>query len=163
MTLDKPSLRLLRDPGHFIALGGGTGLAPKAPGTFGTLAGIGLYLVCSHLDPVPYLALVTLMFWVGVPICDRTSRTLGKHDHPAIVWDECVGFLFAMVLADGGIFDIVSGFCAFRFFDIVKPWPIKQLDACVPGGFGIMLDDLLAAIYSIFVLELFSYISYSYS
>jgi phosphatidylglycerophosphatase A len=158
----RPSFSLLSDPGHFIALAGGTGLAPKAPGTVGTLAGVGLYVVLSGLDRWPYVALVGLMFLVGVPICGRTARVLGKHDHPAIVWDECVGYLAAMTVANGGIRDIIIGFCAFRFFDIVKPWPIRQLDAMVPGGLGVMLDDLFAAVYTGFFLVLFKYISYSY-
>jgi phosphatidylglycerophosphatase A len=159
----EPSFRLLRDPGHFIALGGGLGLAPWAPGTAGTVAGVGLYLVCAELEPLPYLALTGLMFCLGVPICDRTAKVLGEHDHPAIVWDECVGYMATMAAASGGVLDVVAGFCVFRFFDIVKPWPVRQFDTRVPGGLGIMLDDLLAAVYAGFFLELFKYLSYAYS
>lgn len=152
---------LLRDPGHFIALGGGTGLAPKAPGTFGTCAGLGLYLLLAGLPPMIYGGVVALMFVVGVPICARTAARLGVHDHPGIVWDECVGFLVTMMLSVGGMVSTLLGFVLFRLFDIWKPWPIRYLDRHIKSGFGIMVDDLLAGAFAAIGLALFEYLSYS--
>ena len=135
---------LLRDPGHLLALGFGSGLAPRAPGTFGTLAAIPVYLLCAPLAPAFYLLVIVAAFGLGVWLCGRTARALGVHDHPGIVWDEIVGYLLTMTLAPPGWPWVVLGFACFRLFDIWKPWPIRALDRSVHGGMGIMLDDLLA-------------------
>ena len=137
---------LLRDPGHFLALGFGSGLVPRAPGTFGTLAAIPLYLLCMQLATAHYLLVVVAAFAVGVYLCGRTARALQVHDHPAIVWDEVVGYLLTMAWAPPGWVWLLLGFAAFRLFDILKPWPISLLDRRLGGGLGIMLDDGLAGL-----------------
>jgi phosphatidylglycerophosphatase A len=138
----------LRNPLHLLAFGFGSGLAPKAPGTLGTLVAVPFYLLIEGLALPVYLALVLTGFLLGIWICGRTSRDLGVHDHSGIVWDEIIGYLLTMTFAPAGWQWIVSGFLLFRFFDILKPWPIRWFDRQVPGGFGIMFDDLLAALYA---------------
>lgn len=138
----------LRDPAHFIAFGFGSGLAPKAPGTVGTLAAIPLYLLLVQLPYAGYLAALAASIAVGIWACGASAKKLGVHDHNGIVWDEFAGFLLTMVLAAPTLANIVAGFLLFRLFDIVKPWPIRWLDRHVHGGFGIMVDDLLAAVFA---------------
>jgi phosphatidylglycerophosphatase A len=151
---DKLSARLLLHPVDFLALGFGSGLVPKGPGTAGTVAAIPLYLLMAPLPLATYLVLVALLFVIGVPICEHAARRMGVHDHPAIVWDEIVGYLATMIFAPSGWPWIVAGFVLFRVFDIAKPWPIRTLDRKVGGGFGIMIDDLLAAVFAALVLQL---------
>jgi len=148
-----------RNPVHFLAFGLGSGAAPYAPGTFGTLAAIPIYLLLMLLPLGAYLGVVLLMALVGIWLCDVTSKDLGVHDHSGIVWDEFVGYLITMVPAFGiaaaaSWMWIVVGFFLFRFFDIVKPWPIRQVDRHVMGGWGIMLDDILAGVYAGVVLQI---------
>ncbi|MCP5420739.1 MAG: phosphatidylglycerophosphatase A [Gammaproteobacteria bacterium] len=150
---DRPCANILRNPIHFLALGFGSGCAPKAPGTFGTLAAIPLYLPLQHLALGYYIALVIVTFILGVWVCGRTSRDLGVHDHPSIVWDEVVGYFITMLGAPHGVGWMILGFGLFRLFDIVKPWPIKAADKHVGGGFGIMFDDVLAAVYAWLILQ----------
>jgi phosphatidylglycerophosphatase A len=147
------SPRLLRDPVHFFALGFGSGLAPKAPGTAGTLVGVLLDPLLRPLGLELRVLVVALMFGAGVWLCDVSARRLGAHDHPAIVWDEIVGYLALMLFLPSGWAWALVGFVVFRFFDIVKPWPIRQLDHGVSGGFGIMLDDIAAAAWGALVLS----------
>ncbi|MFZ1641274.1 MAG: phosphatidylglycerophosphatase A [Candidatus Contendobacter sp.] len=149
----RPCARVFRDPVHFLALGFGSGCAPKAPGTFGTLAAIPLYLLIQPLPLWTYLLLTVAGFALGVWICDRAARDLGVHDHPAIVWDEVIGYFITMIAAPPGWLWIIAGFALFRLFDILKPWPIRQADQRVGGGFGIMFDDLLAAGYAWLCLQ----------
>ncbi|HEY0635606.1 MAG TPA: phosphatidylglycerophosphatase A [Gammaproteobacteria bacterium] len=144
---------LLRDPVHFLALGFGSGLAPFAPGTLGTLAAVPLYLLLQPLSLPIYVAVTALLFIVGVFICDLSARKLGVHDHPGIVWDEVVGYLVTMTAAPAGWHWLVVGFVLFRLFDILKPWPIRFIDQRVEGGFGIMLDDLLAGVMAALLLQ----------
>jgi phosphatidylglycerophosphatase A len=134
----------LKKPSHLLAFGFGSGLAPVAPGTFGTLVGIPFFILFSPASLPIYLFLTVLMFLVGVFVCERCSRDLGVHDHGGIVWDEITGFLVTMIAVPFAWQWIVSGFLLFRFFDILKPWPIRWLDRRVKGGFGIMVDDLIA-------------------
>lgn len=136
----------MRDPVHLIAFGFGSGLLPKAPGSYGTLVGVPIYLLIQPLSTVYYLIILLAAFVLGVWVCGRTSRDLGVHDHGGIVWDEIVGYLVTMTFAPAGWLWLVIGFLLFRLFDIVKPWPIRWIDSKVGGGFGIMLDDLLAGI-----------------
>ncbi|MCP5196257.1 MAG: phosphatidylglycerophosphatase A [Gammaproteobacteria bacterium] len=149
----KPCAQVFRNPIHFLALGFGAGCAPKAPGTFGTLAAIPLYLLMQPLALWIYLLLTIAGFILGVWICDRTARDLGVHDHPAIVWDEVIGYWLTMIVAPSGWPWVIAGFVSFRLFDIVKPWPIRQVDQRVGGGFGIMFDDALAAGYAWLTLQ----------
>ena len=144
---------LWRNPVHFLALGFGSGCATRAPGTFGTLAAIPLYWLAQDLALPVFLLLTAAMFAVGVYLCDRTARDLGVHDHPAIVWDEIVGYFVTMIAAPSGWPWLLAGFLLFRVFDIFKPWPIKAVDRRVGGGFGIMFDDVLAGVYAWLVLQ----------
>lgn len=149
----KLSPALLKDPVHFLALGFGSGLSPKAPGTAGTLMAVPLYLLIEPLSWPVYLAVVLMTALAGIAICDISARRLGVHDHPGIVWDEFVGYWITMFLAPAGWLWIVVGFVLFRIFDILKPWPIRWLDRHVAGGFGIMIDDVLAGIFALGVMH----------
>lgn len=139
---------LWRDPVHWLAFGFGSGALPLAPGTWGTLAAVPLYLVLARLPAPWYGVAVAAMFLAGIWICGRTARDLGVHDHPGIVWDEIVGYLIAMAAAGVGAIEMIAGFLLFRLFDVVKPWPIRVADRHVGGGFGIMFDDALAGFYA---------------
>lgn len=143
----------LKNPWHFLALGFGSGLAKKAPGTFGTLAAVPLYLLLSPLPLVWYLVVTLIVVIVGVYICDRASKDMGVHDHGAIVWDEVAGLLITLIAAPAGIGWLMAGFVLFRVFDILKPWPIRVLDAKVHGGLGIMADDVLAGLFALACLQ----------
>ena len=151
---------MLRHPIHFLSLGFGSGLAPKAPGTFGTLAAIPVYLALANTSSEIYLSITILLFILGIYFCQFTADAVGVHDHPGIVWDEIVGFLVTMSFVKCSLISVTAGFLLFRFFDILKPWPIAWLDKKVQGGFGIMLDDLLAAIFSAALLAYIEYLSY---
>jgi len=140
-------------PVHFLAFGFGSGLSPFAPGTAGTLAAIPLYLLLVQLPLWGYVVALLLMALVGIWICGESSRRLGVHDHGGIVWDEFAGYLLTMLAAPAGWGWMVVGFCLFRLFDIWKPWPIRLVDRDVPGGFGIMFDDILAGIYAWIALQ----------
>jgi phosphatidylglycerophosphatase A len=144
---------LLKHPVQLLALGFGSGLAPKAPGTFGTLAAIPFYLLFSYLLLEWQLLIVVVSFFSGIYLCNATATALGVHDHPAIVWDEFVGFWLTMLALPlfGVRLDLLLlllGFIFFRFFDIIKPWPISWVDKKIHGGFGIMFDDVLAGVYA---------------
>ena len=144
----------LKNPVHLLAFGLGTGLSPVAPGTAGSVLGVLLYLPLSGLPLAVYLGITALLFAAGVWLCARTSKDLGVHDHGGIVWDEVVGFLITMIALPREWPWIVCGFLLFRFFDIVKPWPIRWLDRHVGGGLGIMLDDLVAGLFALILLQL---------
>lgn len=141
-------------PDSIVACGFGTGAAPFAPGTFGTLIGIPFYWLMQDLSLLSYSLVLVLFFWFGVWVCQTTADALHVHDHPGIVWDEVVGYLVTMMLAPAGWQWWLVGFLLFRLFDIVKPWPISVLDKRVAGGFGIMIDDVLAGIYALLCIKL---------
>jgi phosphatidylglycerophosphatase A len=143
---------------HLLSLGFGTGLVPKLPGTAGTVVGVVLFLPLQYLPWQYYLAVTLVMFVAGIWLCGRTADRLGVHDHPAIVWDEIVGYLVTMCLAPPGWMWLLAGFILFRIFDIWKPWPIRWLDKQVRGGLGIMLDDLLAAVYAMICIQIIAYL-----
>lgn len=149
--------KILTNPVHLLAFGFGSGLAPKAPGTFGTLAAIPFYLVIQYLPLWQYGLFLLVAFAVGVQLCGRTSDDLGVHDHPGIVWDEFVGYWITMFAAPQGWVWVVLGFILFRFFDVLKPWPIRWIDHKVEGGFGIMFDDVLAGIFALIGVQLVVY------
>jgi len=144
---------LLRSPVNFIALGAGTGLSPRAPGTVGTLLGIPLLLVMPASLPA-YLLVLVVLFALGVYVCGACAKDIGVHDHGGIVWDEVVGYLVTMIMVPRTLGWIVAGFLLFRLFDIVKPWPIRVIDRQVHGGLGIMADDVLAAVFAAVLLQL---------
>lgn len=142
-------------PANFFALGFGSGLAPKAPGTFGTLMAVPLYWYLLHGLPLAtFLAVIAVSFMIGIWLCDASARNLGVHDHPGIVWDEFVGFWITCIALPSGWIWLLWAFVLFRFFDIIKPWPIRWLDSKVPGGLGIMVDDVLAGIYALVLIQL---------
>lgn len=142
----------LKTPTGFLAFGFGSGLAPVAPGTFGTLAAIPLYLLMATLPWTVYLLLTVMAFFLGIYICHRASQNLGVHDHGGIVWDEFVGLWITLFLVPNEWHWLLAGFLLFRFFDIVKPFPIKWLDKKVKGGFGIMIDDVIAGLFAWIIL-----------
>jgi phosphatidylglycerophosphatase A len=142
-----------RRPHHWLAYGFGSGLSPWAPGTVGTIAAIPLYLLLRPLPLYWYLGLLAILILIGIWACGKTARELAAHDPSAIVWDEFVGFLLAMTAAPPGWLWILVGFALFRTFDILKPWPIRELDQKVQGGLGVILDDLLAGIMAWVLLQ----------
>ena len=127
---------------------------PLAPGTFGTLAAVPFYFLLVQTPFWIYASIVILAFISGIYFCQTAADHLGVHDHPAIVWDEMVGYWLTMIAAPPGWQWPVAGFVLFRFFDIVKPWPISWIDGRIDGGLGIMLDDILAAVYAWLCLQL---------
>ncbi len=142
----------LSNPWHLLATGFGSGLSPIIPGTMGTLASIPLYLLLVQLPLGIYISLLIASFVIGIKICQQTSDDMGVHDHGSIVWDEFVGFWLTMLLVpilqlpSNDWKWIATGFVLFRFFDMVKPWPIGWLDKRIHGGLGIMLDDVVAGV-----------------
>jgi len=130
----------------FLGLGFGTGLSPKAPGTLGTLAAVPLYWLLSSTAAPVYIGITFALFLLGIHICSMTEKKIGIQDHSGIVWDEVVGLLVTMTLVPPSSKALVVGFLAFRLFDVIKPWPIRWFDRKVHGGFGIMLDDLIAGV-----------------
>lgn len=142
-----------QNPIHFIAFGFGSGLLPKMPGTFGTLAAIPFYLIMSHFSFWLYCTVISIFALLAIFICHITAKDIGVHDYPPIVVDEMVGYFLTMLGAPLGWFWVILGFILFRLFDIHKPWPIDWLDKHVKGGFGIVLDDVGAAFYAWLVLQ----------
>jgi len=159
-----PPPRLLKDPGHFLSLGGGSGLMPFAPGTWGSVLGVLLAWGLGGVPAVMFWGVVGFMAIVGIPLCDRTGRVLGQVDHGAIVWDEVVGVMVAVGLAagtglpagsgSGGMtpLTLLAAFVLFRILDITKPWPIGLLERRLGGGWGVMADDLAAGVVAGLVL-----------
>jgi len=151
-----------KNPKHFLAFGFGTGASPIMPGTMGTLVGILFFITMANATLWNYLLIVILFFAVGIWLCGSTAKDLKTHDHPGIVWDEIVGYLITMIALPLSWQWIVAGFIAFRAFDIFKPWPIKWLDQKVKGGLGIMLDDVLAGVYALIILQFIAWTFFSY-
>ncbi|MDH4072175.1 MAG: phosphatidylglycerophosphatase A, partial [Gammaproteobacteria bacterium] len=136
------------DPVHLLAFGFGAGLAPKAPGTFGSLPGLLFAWLALPLPITWRIGIGVALFVAGIPICGRSARRIGVHDHPGIVWDEITGMYLALLVAPPQIAAWALCFGLFRLFDIWKPWPIRDLDHRLSGGAGIMLDDVFAALYA---------------
>jgi phosphatidylglycerophosphatase A len=153
----RPNLRFLfGHPYHFIALGFGVGLAPVAPGTFGTLLALPVFwLLSPRLDAAGLLIVLGFMYVGGIWVCDRTGRDLGVEDHKAIVWDEVVAFLFVLFFTPAAPVWQAFAFLLFRLFDILKPGPIRYVEVRLRGGFGVMVDDLMAAFFTLICLALF--------
>jgi phosphatidylglycerophosphatase A len=142
-------------PAHVLAFGFGAGLSPVAPGTVATAAAWPLgWLLTGSLDSAAMLALVAVLFLVGIWCCGVTGARLGVPDHGALVWDEIVAFLLILALVPRALAWHAAAFVAFRVFDIAKPPPIRWLEHRVRGGLGVMLDDLAAAGYALLVLAL---------
>ena len=144
--------QILRDPILFLAFGFGSGLAKKAPGTMGTVAAIPVYLLCAQFNFWIFSVLTLIITIVGIWICDIAAKKLQVHDFGGIVWDEIAGYLitmwFTVAFIPFSIMAILLGFILFRIFDILKPQPIQWIDSKVEGGFGIMLDDVIAGIFA---------------
>jgi len=153
MKANRAPVPLWRRIVHFFAFGFGSGKAPVAPGTFGTLVGIPACLLLQPRATYIYVSVAAAMFSVGVWFCHVTEQDLSVHDHPGIVWDEIVGYLITMFLAPVGWMWLAAGFVLFRLFDIWKPFPIRQIERRIQGGFGNMLDDALAALYAWIALQ----------
>ncbi|MBE0493781.1 MAG: phosphatidylglycerophosphatase A [Thiomicrospira sp.] len=147
---------LLKNPALMLGFGFGSGLSPKAPGTVGTLLGAALFIPLIIYSIELAWVVFGLALLAGSWICGRSAELVGVHDHGGIVWDEFVGIWLVLLLlptqawtGDHQAWWWLAAFAVFRFFDIVKPWPIRWVDAKVSGGFGILLDDLLAAVFSL--------------
>ncbi|WP_037992499.1 phosphatidylglycerophosphatase A [Teredinibacter turnerae] len=155
-----PTLQqLLREPRMLLAFGFGSGLSPVVPGTMGTLVGLPAIWLLALL-PLPItLIVITLAAILGVYLCEYSSRQLGVHDHKGIVWDEFVGVWITFLAVPLTWPAVVAGFVIFRFFDMVKPWPICVADRKVHGGFGIMFDDLLAGLAALGTMQTLIYFS----
>ncbi len=139
---------LLRDPVHLLATGFGVGLVPWAPGTAGSILALAPAWLMFDL-PLPWrVALALAVVALGVWLCGESARRLGVHDHPAIVLDEIAAMLLLSLLLEASIAWLLAALALFRLFDIAKPWPIRAVDRTVSGGVGIMLDDVLAALFA---------------
>ncbi len=156
LSADKEQTRqvALATPTGFLAFGLGSGLSPVAPGTAGSLAALVPAIALTAVPLWVGLLLVALAFGLGCYLCGQTSRRLGVHDHGGIVWDEFVGLWLVLLFLPFDPFWWLAGFTLFRLFDIFKPWPIRWLDEKVEGGLGIMIDDVLAAVYALMGLKL---------
>ena len=147
-------------PVHFVAFGFGAGLAPVAPGTFGTLVGMLFAWPLLHLGVSSYIGVIVCLFAIGCVVCGSSAQRLGMHDYGGIVFDEVVGYLIAALpllpaaglVHDARLTGAAAAFLLFRLFDVWKPWPIRALDRQVHGGVGIMLDDAVAGLLSALVL-----------
>lgn len=146
--------QIVSDPTLFLAFGFGSGLSKFMPGTMGTLAAVPIYLAAVHVGQIGYWLLMFSICVIGIVICGHAAKKLEVHDFGGIVWDEIAGFLITMCGIAYSWQSLIAGFLLFRFFDIVKPWPIKWLDRHVSGGFGIMLDDVVAGIFAALILRI---------
>ena len=144
--------KVLTDPVNFLAFGFGTGLAPKAPGTVGSLPGMLLAWATLGMGLPVQIGIAVAISLVGIWICGESARRIGVHDHGGIVWDEISGMYVTLLVAPPTVTAWVLAFVFFRVMDIVKPWPIRDLDHRIKGGAGIMLDDLVAALYAASIL-----------
>ena len=149
--------KVLTDPVNFLAFGFGTGLAPIAPGTFGSLPGLLLFWLTLDFGLYVQLAVAATLFLAGIWICGESARRIGVHDHGGIVWDEIAGMYITLLLAPKTLLGFAIAFGLFRLFDVVKPWPIRDLDHRLGGGLGIMLDDLAAAAYALILLGFYGW------
>ncbi|MGZ4958325.1 MAG: phosphatidylglycerophosphatase A family protein [Methylomonas sp.] len=147
------ALQIVKDPVLLLAFGFGSGLSKKMPGTLGTLAAVPLYLALRQTSDLIYLLVTLVSVGVGIVICDQAAKKLDVHDFGGIVWDEIAGLLITMIGITFSWQSLLAGFVLFRLFDIVKPWPIRWLDRNVAGGFGIMIDDVLAGVFAALVLH----------
>lgn len=154
MTQQVKASQVLKDPVHFLAFGLGSGLSPKAPGTFGTVMALAIYwFLLADLSDLMYGLICLASIPIGIYLCGESARKLGVHDYGGIVWDEFSGLWITLLFAPKHWQIALLGFVLFRIFDIIKPWPIGWADKKVEGGLGIMLDDILAGIMALAVLQ----------
>jgi len=145
---------------YFIATGAGTGEAPLLSGTFGTLAGIPLWIVFFDIGWPLYLLSTIALFFIGVVAAAWAENHFGKKDAGQIVIDEVVGYLLTMLFVPFTLKACIAGFVLFRFFDIVKIFPARRIDKKMGGGWGVMLDDVFAGIYACIAMHILLYIGY---
>jgi phosphatidylglycerophosphatase A len=150
--------KALRQPVHLLAFGFGAGLSPKAPGTMGTVIAVPIVAFVMHFGWQMHVAFTVAAFVAGIWICGESARRLGVPDHPGIVWDEIVGFSVTMLAAPPIWYWLLAGFVLFRLFDIWKPWPIREADHRLHGGFGIMLDDVIAGAFAAVILLVLTHV-----
>lgn len=153
---------LLSRPAHFLALGFGAGLSKIAPGTLGTLIALPLFAVLMQAPELVHYTTIAVLFALGIPICEVTCKNLGVSDHGSIVWDEIVAMLLVLEFTPLSWQWWIVAFLLFRLFDIWKPFPIRQCDIKFKGGFGVMFDDLLAAVYAIASIKVIQWLMISY-
>ncbi|SER29693.1 phosphatidylglycerophosphatase A [Nitrosomonas sp. Nm51] len=155
LSVEQPDIVFVcAHPAYFIAFSGGFGLSPKAPGTVGTLIAFPLFWILDHyFDPIHLLLLIDVFFILGIWACGVTGKALGVPDHGGIVWDETVAFLLVLCFTPAGLAWQLAAFVLFRFFDIVKPQPIRFYDQRLKGGFGVMFDDIIAAFFTLLCLS----------
>ena len=153
-TRRRPTLRfVLANPAHFIAFGFGVGLFPLGPGTLGTVLAFPIYYALAGIvSGVAVLGCIFAAVLIGIWVCQITGRNLGVHDHGGMVWDEVAAFMLVLYFVPPQLVWQVSAFLLFRVFDIFKPPPIRQLDRKIQNGFGVMLDDIVAAFYTLLCL-----------
>lgn len=154
----KLARKVLTDPVNLLAFGFGAGLSPVAPGTVGSLLALPLAWLTRDFGLAVQIATAFALFLSGVWICGESARRIGMHDHGGIVWDEITGMYATLLVAPPTIAAWALAFGLFRAFDIVKPWPIRDLDHRLRGGLGIMLDDLAAALYAVILLGLYRWL-----
>ncbi len=147
-----------QNPLYFVAFGLGSGAMPFAPGTFGTLMAIPFYLLVQSLPLLAYVIFVIVFIVVSSWISDRVSRDIHIHDHPGMCIDEFAGFFVTMIHAPHGFPWLVLGFLLFRLFDIWKPWPIHVIDEKVHGGFGMVLDDIVAGLFAMVIIQFVTFV-----
>ncbi len=148
----KQRLRM-SNPWHLLATGFGSGLSPWVPGTMGSLASIPFWWLMTCLPLPLYYLLVLLGISVGIYLCHRTAKDMGVHDHGSIVWDEFIGMWITLMTIPAHNWQwVTAGFLVFRLLDMWKPWPIRWFDRNVPGGMGIMVDDIVAGVFAAAIL-----------
>ena len=148
----KSNITLLKNPIHLLSFGFGSGLLPGMPGTYGSFLALFLFLPLAHLSLSTLLILNTILFLIGCYCCDKTAHALGLDDPSPVVLDEIVAMFFILSFIPLSVFNYLLVFAVFRFFDIVKPWPVSWCDRNIKGGVGIMVDDMAAAVYALGVV-----------
>ena len=155
--MTKVKIRPFSSFAQFLASGFGIGCSPFAPGTAGTLLALPLWLSLAYLPPLYYILSLLLLTIIGIWCCGKAAQELKVHDHGGIVWDEFIGLFITLFLLPPSFTIVFIGFIIFRIFDILKPWPIYYIDKQVSGGFGIMLDDILAGIFAFISMQILVY------
>jgi len=155
-----PNIKFLfKNASHILALGFGTGLSKFAPGTFGTLAAIPFFILSQMIPELLSYFFIFTLFFVGIHVANKVSEALKIKDPSCIVIDEIVGFLFLLALIEHNPLNFILAFFLFRFFDIIKPFPIKLIEIKFKGGLGIMLDDIAAALYALIAIKVITYVT----
>lgn len=164
MSNNKPRIpafsELMQNPMLMLGFGFGSGLSSKAPGTVGTLLGLLIFVPIMLWSEIAAWCVLIIGLFAGSAICGQSADYMDTHDHGGIVWDEFVGIWLVILALPAQTWEYwLAAFIAFRVFDIWKPWPIKTVDETVDGGFGIMLDDVLAALYAIVAVWCYALVS----